>query len=393
MSRYAVGDEERIRHAALVREWTRSGLLGAEQGGAIEASLRTDLKRTNRSLRAGLFIFGTIVVFAGLGFCLTAFSVSDQPVVAWSAIAAGGVCLLLAELLVLRFRLYRFGVEEALAVWSVVLMAGGAGLLVSSGGSRDDLAAVVGLLIGALASLVVYLRFGYLYAALAAVGCAALLPFFLRLPHEAARLLCASILAMVVAVATRARRGYGDDFPGDDYGAIQSAATLGVYAALNLRLLGDLRPVVLGGPGDVSLAFYWGTYVAIWILPAATLAVGLGRRHRALIRAGLLMSLATLATHKSYVGWAVHTWDAIVLGLLLAGTAMLVRRWLSRGPAGQRFGFLARRILSSDRGALTIAGTVAGAMQPFAARVPGADPSPFEPGGGRSGGGGGGAEY
>jgi hypothetical protein len=105
MNRYAVEDEERIRHAALVREWTRSGLLSAPQGSAIEASLRTDLKRTNRSLRAGLFTFGTIVVCAGLGFCLAAFGVSNQSVIAWSAIAAGGVCQLLAEQQVQRLRL------------------------------------------------------------------------------------------------------------------------------------------------------------------------------------------------------------------------------------------------------------------------------------------------
>jgi hypothetical protein len=394
MSRYAVDDEERIRHAALVREWTRSGLLTAPQGSAMEASLRTGLKRTNRSLRAGLFIFGTIVVWAGLGFCLAAFGVSDVPVVAWSAIVAGGVCLLLAELLVLQFRLYRFGVEEAFAVWSVLLLAGGAGLLVSIGASRDDLAIIVGLLIGALGSVVVYLRFGYLYAALAAAGWAALWPFFLSLPHAGARLLSASILAVIVAVAARARRGYDDDFPGDDYGSIQAAASLGIYAALNLHLLGDLRPVVLGGPGEVSLTFYWGTYVAIWLLPVATLAVALRRRHRALIWAGLLMSLATLSTHKPYLGWALQTWDPILLGLLLTGTAIVVRRWLSRGPDGQRHGFLAQRILESDRDALTIVGRLGGVAQPSTAHLPRADPSPFEPGGGgRSGGGGGGAEY
>ena len=78
MNLYAIADEERIHAAAQVREWTRSGLLGASQGAAIETGLRTDLKRTNRYLRVALFIFGTIVVAAAFGFWMVAFGVSRE---------------------------------------------------------------------------------------------------------------------------------------------------------------------------------------------------------------------------------------------------------------------------------------------------------------------------
>jgi hypothetical protein len=395
MRQFATADEERIRTSALVREWTRSGLLDASQCASIEAGLRTDVKRTNRNLRAVLFIFGTIVVWAALGFCLVALGVTRDSVVAWSAVAAGGVCFVLAECLVSQFRLYRFGVEEAFAVWSVVLLAGGTGVLTSIGGSRGDLPVFVGLLTAMIVSLTVYFRFGYLYAGLGAAACAASAPFFLGLSHTAARLLSVSVLFVVFFVAQALRQPHEEDFPGDDYGAIQSVAWLGIYAVLNLRLSLDLRPFYRSR-ADFSSPFYWGTYAAVWLLPAVGLYLGVGRKHRELIWASVIMALATLVTNKTYLGWARHTWDPIFLGVLLTGTALAIRHWLSRGPDGQRSGFTPQRVLDADRRSLAMLSTLAGAAQPFAVRVPATTqaPAPFEPGGGgRSGGGGGGGEF
>ena len=170
MNLYAIADEERIHAAAQVREWTRSGLLDASQGATIETGLHTDLKRTNRYLRVALFIFGTIVVVAAFGFWMVAFGVSRESVVGWSAIVAGVISCVLAQLLVVQFQLYRFGVEEAFAVWSVALLAVGAGLLTSSGGNSGDLPTLVACVTAAIASAYVFMRFGYLYAAFAAAS-------------------------------------------------------------------------------------------------------------------------------------------------------------------------------------------------------------------------------
>ena len=57
MSIYSAEDEYRIRTQALVREWTKSGLLDPSQGVVIEAELRVDVRRTNLFLRAGLALF------------------------------------------------------------------------------------------------------------------------------------------------------------------------------------------------------------------------------------------------------------------------------------------------------------------------------------------------
>src|ERR1700680_210400 len=76
---------------------------------------------------------------------------------------------------------------------------------------------------------------------------------------------------------------------------------------------------------------YWGTYAAVWLLPAVGLYLAVRRKHRELIWASVIMALATLVTNKTYLGWARHTWDPIYLGVLLTGTALAIRHWLSRG--------------------------------------------------------------
>lgn len=394
MNLYAIADEERIHAAAQVREWTRSGLLDASRGAALEAGLRTDLKRTNHYLRIALFIFGTIVVVATFGFLMVAFGVSREAVVGWSAVVAGVAFGVVAQLLVGQFQLYRFGVEEAFAMWSVALLSGGAGLLTSSAGNGNDLAALVFYVTAAIASAFVFLRFGYLYAAIAGAVCAAAAAFHLGLPRTAERIVSAGVLLVIFVAARAWRRMHDDDSSSDDYGAIESVAWLGAYAVLNLHLM--LTTSLWGYRGwiDFPPVFYWATYAAIWILPLVGLALAVRDKHRYMLWASLAMVLATLATNKPYLGWKQHTWDPMLLGLLLVAAAIGIRRWLSLGPDGHRGGFTPLPLVASaDRRALNALGTLAVAAQPFAPRMPGETPT-VEPGhGGRSGGGGGGADY
>ena len=392
---YAASDEERIRATAQVRTWTDSGLLTKSQGTAIESTLSTALRRTNRYLRIALFIFGTIVVFAAVGLWIVTLNPRSDWAVAGTAIVAGLIGLALAGFLVVQFRFYRFGVEEAVAVWSVVLLAVGAflavGVLVVIP-IQSHRPALTGLTTAAIASAGVYCLFGYLYAAFAAVGAAAGAAFFLGLPQFAARLLCASILFIAFFISRWLRQPHGDDYPGDDYAAMESVAWVGIYAVLNLRL-----PDVVSlsrSSVDVPSGFYWATYAAIWLLPAVGLTVCLRDKHRPMIWSSLLMTITTLLTNKPYLGWAQHTWDPILLGVLLAGSAIAIRRFLARGPDGHRNGFTPHPLVASvDREALAALSTFAVAAQPFAARTPTESPS-FEAGrGGHSGGAGAGTDF
>jgi hypothetical protein len=376
MSRYAQADEEKIRTQALVREWTRSSLLDESQNNRIGAELRVDLRRTNHFLRAVLFVFTCLIVAASIALIVTTLDLDDK-IPATTCFAAAVVCYGLSEYVIRRFRVYRFGVEEGLAVCAVLLATAGAMVVTDTiRGSRPlELPIIAGLIVGAVGALAIYGRFGYLYAALASMLCAAALPFQFYLSIQMERGLVVSILLLIFLIARPRRLSYGDDFPGDDYGVIQAAAAAGIYLALNLRLT-STQP---------TGAFYWLTYVLTWLIPIVALSMSFRGKDRPLLDVSLGMALATLVTNKPYLGLSREPWDPILFGVLLIVVAITVRRWLLKAPGGQRCGFTSARILTGDRRLLTVVGTASVVLQ---SDIPASASTPAKPefGGGRSGG-------
>ena len=155
---------------------------------------------------------------------------------------------------------------------------------------------VVPLLIGAAGGFGLYRRFGFVYAALGAVACAAAVPFQIDLPASLQRLLAAAVIGSAFLAARSQRLRYRDDYPGDDYGTVQAAALAGVYAVLNVQL----------SPGLYTVTgwFYWATYVVTWVLPIVGLRLGIRDRDRELLDVSLVLALGTLLTNKPYLGWA-----------------------------------------------------------------------------------------
>ena len=90
MRRYLPADEERIHVQALVREWTRAGLLGGAQGAALDVQLRTDLRRTNWPLRAVLALFTGVMVAASVGLVFVAFDIQGTSAAATTCALAPG---------------------------------------------------------------------------------------------------------------------------------------------------------------------------------------------------------------------------------------------------------------------------------------------------------------
>jgi hypothetical protein len=381
MSLYTPEDERRIRAQALVREWTKSGLLDTSQGAALEAELRVNVRRTNRYLRAGLALFTALIIVASAVMPIVALRLGRVPSAAVLATFAL-VCFRLAQYLVVNQRFYRFGVEEALAVGSVLLMAVGAAAIVDAPAWKTgDASVIAGLLVAAAGGLGIYTRFGYVYAMIGTVACVADIPFQLRVSEAMQHGLAAAALGATFLLVRRQRLRYTDGYPGDDYALAQAAACGGLYLALNLQL----TFARIGGP------FHWFTYATIWVLPVAGLYLAIRDKDRPLLDVNLLMLLITLLTNKAYLGWPRHEWDAMVLGVFMMGGALAVRRWLAAGPQGQRGGFTPARILSKETGAVTMLGTASAGFQPAA-------PSYSQPGGpgfdgGRSGGGGASGNY
>lgn len=382
MRKYSDEQERTIRAGRLAREWAHSGLLDQAQYQRLAPGLEVELRRTNLFLRLTLFGFGLLIVGSAVALVIVLADVKSAP-------AAGSICLLgaaasvaLAEVLIGSLRLYRFGIEEACAVGAAVLAAAGCGLAAEPfANGVVERQIIVALAVGAAAGFVLFRRFGYVYTAVAAMACAAVVPFQLGGSPAAHRLFAALILGICAVVARAKYRADGDDFPGADYAALQGAAIVGLYAVMNLRLFDETGPL--------TGVFYWCTYALIWIVPVVGLVAAIRDRDRLLLDVSLGLALATLVTNKPYLGLEREPWDPILLGLLMIGGALALRRWIEAGPAKMRRGITATRILRSDKDRLAAVGIASGFIGAPGARHDSAPPpDPFAGSGGRSGGGG-----
>jgi hypothetical protein len=386
MRKYEDDDERKIRAERQVREWTQSGVLNQSQQEQIAPELKVNLRRTNSFLRLVLFGFAFLVLLATVLFIglLTKLPASGFAILAGFASVG---CFLLAEFLIEDHRLYRFGIEEAAAIGSAFLLSVAAGLFTIElrGSGLGQAPLIVGLIVGSGSAFVIYLRFGFVYAAIASMICLSAMPFQTGMSEMAARLTASGLLGIVFIVTRSKRREYGDEFPGDEYGALQAIAWVGVYAFLNLQVTSFVHYFAIE---DVPRPFYWFTYVLTWALPALGLYLAIRQKDRPLLDASLVLVLVTLATNKPYLGSERASWDPILLGVLLIGVAVLLRRWLAGGEGGFRHGFTADRLLSSDKRALAVVGTGSAALHSIGQMPlhPGSSAETFKSGDGRSGG-------
>jgi len=356
MSCYVTTDEEKIRTQARVREWASSGFLDEEQARRIGENLRVDLRRTNPFLRAVLFLFTVLITAASIGLFVVTFHIDESNSVGLTCFVSAAIWYALAEYVIRRFRVYRFGVEEALATCAVVLLTIGTVAVTERIGSgwTVEHTFVAALTAAAIGAVGIYWRFGYLYASIASIICVAALPFqfHLSLPVERTSVALIFVLTFVIA---RWRRGfYGEDFPGDDYGWIQVVALAGLYLDLNLRITASVT----------SGRFYWTTYAIVWIVPVIALIMALRDRDRPLLDGSLAAVLVTVLTNKAYLGLSQQPWDPIVFGIVLSAVAIWIRRWMSKSPEGERYGFTSMRLLTTDRQLVTVLGSAAVVIQP-----------------------------
>lgn len=374
MSLYSRDEERAIRAKRQVDDWTQSGLLLPEQRDRILPSLQVDLRRTNTVLRITLLLFSLLIVnaIAGLGVIFLE-SLMSLRTLSWFALANAIVLFLAAETLVRRYRLYHFGIEEGVA------MAAALSFSVALAQFPDSFSTMLGFAGATIAAVAIFLRFGYAYAAIAATVFAPMVVFDYEQSDTFRRLVAFGLLFTVFFMARERREDHDPEFPSDIHALIQAVAWAGMYVIANLKVSS-----LLSVPDGYD-AVYWATYVVIWVMPFAGLLMAIRDRHRALLDVNIVLAIVTMMTNKPYLGAEQKPWDPILFGVLLIAIVVGVRRWLSSGPAGSRDGYIAERILASERDRLALAGTAT-------VLAPGAPPAnPDEPpsfGGGESGGGG-----
>lgn len=388
---FAAEEESKLYELELARGWTRSGLISQEQLSATENGLGPVLAHAGWAIRLLFFSFCVSAQWALCAY-LTA-GVRDQRLIGCYLLGTAVLCYALGEFLIRWFRLYRFGVEEALLAGAVVQFSNGLYLVMPEqlGFFTHDRAFAACCVAAALCTWL-YRRCGYLYAAFTAIVALSVAVGCLALPERSTRLWLAWLYCLLLAVTLLRDE---PEHEKDDRMFVRAALFLWTYLVLNLRL--NEIANVPGFSGRLPLRqgeaiatdfFYWTTFALIWILPAAGMFWGVKRRQRPILAASSVMALITVMTNKPYLGWQRHSWDATILGAAMMALAAWLTRWLDSGPEGRRAGFTARpAILARDEG-LGAAALVAAAAAGTAAQAPATGKPGFEGGSGSSGGGG-----
>jgi hypothetical protein len=397
---YSASSQEAVRARDLLKDWAGEGFLTAEQYQVVEQKTVCDLRRTNIFLRLVLLLFTLIIVGAAVALVFVVF-------LSRSATEAAGVCLLIfaalcyaaAELAVSQARLYRYGIEEALAACSVGFLCAGMQMALFSGpGSSTDRAACLVPAAGAIASLWIWHRFGLPYAPLAAMIFVLGLPGYWTASHAAQHLIVAAFYAAGLFAVAVMRPRYRFTYLNNEYSIAEALLWLGIYLAINLQISSvNLLEHWWDGSGsttEFSRPFYWTTWVLTWCLPPAVMARGVSRKDRFVMAAGAIAAILTLVTNKPYLGWPRHTWDPMLLGVLLIGVAIFIRRWIAKGPGEIRHGFTTKRLSGKDKSWMNAGAAAFGLVSP---NIIAPSPHPGNPdvqfGGGDSGGGGASSDF
>jgi uncharacterized membrane protein YgcG len=390
---YPESSEENLRARKFLTEWTSDGYLSKEQYQRLEQETTCDLRTTNIFLRLVLFFFTVIAVAAAIALFFTLFLTNPSQ-------QTSGIILLIfavvsytaAEVAGSQARLYRYGVEEALAVCSVALLCAGVDGTFFGGFTYSREAQLVVPAVGAIPLLWIWYRFNLWYAFPAAMVLAIFMPGSWTASHAAQRVYIAVFYAIGLAGIAPTRSRHRFDFLEEAYSLSEAFLWLGIYLVFNLKLsdftwssLWSSAPTTPQFAG----AFYWTTWVLIWCLPPLILARGIRLKDRFILAVGAITTVLTLVTNKPYLGWHRHTWDPMLLGIALTGVALFLRRWLAQAPDGVRYGFTAAPLSAKDKHAMSVSSSLLGLITPQSVTPPPQPTNPdFKFGGGSSGGGG-----
>ena len=271
---YTESSEETLRARKFLKQWAGDGYLSDEQYQHLEQDSVSDLRTTNIFLRLVLFFFTVVGVAAAVGLFFVIFlSRSSQQSTGIFLLIFAAVSYTAAEVAVTRARLYRYGIEEALAVCSVAFLCAGLDFALFSGVpySSREIQFVVPA-IGAIASLWIWYRFNLWYAFPAAMIFAIFLPGYWTPSHSAQHVFISVLYAagLICIVPIRSRHRF--DYLEDAYSLSEAFLWLGVYLIFNLKISDFSLLSHLGEPHALHLGIRWPVLlddVGAHMVPAA----------------------------------------------------------------------------------------------------------------------------
>ena len=392
---YSPQQEENIFIRNEAKTWQRSGLITNDQLTAIFGYTNPDVRQTNVFFRIIFFIFTYLCASALLGLFVWTFGIKTNTALSLTSIIAGVIFYFLAEYAVTKYCFYRHGIEEALALSSMVLICMGIffGAMKLFWENRWLIHFDILLcLLFALTALWIYLRFGFLYAALISIVATCIIPFQLHIWPTGERVLLLIILCLIFFLNIIYDKPENEDFRKDRDTTIQACLLAAIYLTVNLEILGALG-LITGDKISMHLQpksfppyIYWSSYILTFIIPAAGIYWGIKSRKRLILNASLIMACATLATNKSYLGMTRYAWDPAILGTALVILSIIINRWLSSGENKARDGFTAENILKPESHGIGLA-DVAAALTPMATGIEVQQQDKFFDGGSSGGGG------
>lgn len=388
--------ERRVAVVEEARRWQEAGMITAEQAALVAERYRPELVRVNLFIRILLAVFTMVGVVALVALPAVILMVKEtgfsllcmifSPLCAWVA----------DQKLIAGRRLYRCGAEEALLLLAVGMLALAVAIPAHDWGhAAERLAWLTAHGIVLAGAILLTVRYGYALAALGAMLALAGLPFHLadilhwQQPHlpRLVLLLLLGLAAIWAQLRLAGRRSLPRGYVWS-LETVRLAAWAGIYLDVNLFAHRLLWREWLGWTPGESL-FPWSDHFCALltvILPIAALAMGISRRDRALLWFAVVSAVLSILTLKYYVHFGHLAEELTTAGLLVAGLAFCLLRWLRAGSQRCRGAFTAEPLLEPRLYGLDAEALAA--IQPLApeARAPQAEG--FQPGGGAFGGGG-----
>lgn len=379
------------------RRWQEAGIITAEQAAAVAERYRPELVRVNVFIRNLLALFTTVAVAALVALPAVLFDVREAGFALLCLIFAPLCAWVADHELIAGRRLYRCGAEEALLLLAVGMLALAVALPAHElGHSAERLAWLTAHLVVLAAAALVTIRYGYALAAFGAMLALAGLPFhladvFLWQQPRLSRLVLLLLLG-ATAVWSQLRLTGRKSLPRGYIWSLETvrlSALAGIYLDVNLfahRLL--WREWLVSWRPEESQLPWSDPLCALLtaILPMAALAIGIGRRDRALLWFGVVSAILSIITLNYYIHFGHIAEELTAAGLFLAALAFGLLRWLNTGSKRCRGAFTAEPLLEPRLYGLDAEALAA--IQPLtpAARMP--EAKGFQPGGGTFGGGG-----